>query len=273
MQLAFPRCKSRACVAILVLLAMVDAQAAGLRSEEELLYRGTLSYGTATKEWDDDAVTRDIGCRANNTRFSNYLEYGYSYYHTAYGSISAGYSECGSESRAGLSDLNFGLRGRINQYLNTRSWQLGVTLPLRGREEGRSRIGCGVFGVDAEVSRRDELSPSLSLGYGTTLKLWESPLAHQIGLNVSLGGPFASRSPWSWYAALAGEAPVNDGKADPGASVSDCGTEAKVLRGAVQLRRAFDQGYSASCGLSGTFVGEDISQSRGLYCAFSRLWK
>lgn len=275
MQLAFPCCKSRVCVAILVLLAMVDAQATGLRSEEELLYRGTLSYGTATEEWDDDAVTRDIGCRAHNSRFSNRLEYGYSYYYTLFGDLGLADSRCGGDRRrSGLSDLHLGLRGRIDQYLNTQSWELGATIPLQGRQSGRSRVGCGVFGVDGEVSRKDKLLPWLNLGYGAAIKLWKSPLAHQLGLDVSADGPLGgARSSWSWYTALTGDLPLTDGEADPGATVSDCGTESKVLRATIQVRHVFSPAYSAHCGLSGAIIGEDTSQVRGMYCAFSRLWK
>lgn len=275
MQLAFPRCKTPACVAILVLLAAGSVQAAtGLRSEEELLYRGSLAYSVATKEWDDNAVTRDIGCRAQNSRFSNRLEYGYSYYYTLFGDLGFASSTCGADHKSGVSDLHLGVRGRINPYLNSQSWELGATVPLSGRQAGRSRVGCGVFGVDAEVSRQDKVLPWLTLGYGATVKLWESPLAHQLGLDVSADGPIgAARSSWSWYAALAGDLPLTNGKADPAASVSDCGTESKVVRTTFQVRHVFSPAYSANCGVSVAIIGEDVSQTRGTYCAFSRLWR
>jgi hypothetical protein len=267
----------RACVPALagaLGLFAADAALAGaaLRSEEELLYSVALGHSWATQTWDDHGDTEDIGCRNEYTGLSHYVEYGYSYYYTLFGNVGTARSSCGSEGENGLSDLRLGIRGRVNRYLNTRGWEVVLTAPLSGEQVGTSRIGCGAFGLAGNLDRKDKLVDDyLSVAYGLSLRLWESPLAHEMREEVELSGRITSRLGWS--AGMQHGFPLSDARPDPQGAASDCGTTAQSVKANAALKYAFTNDKSATCGYGHAVWGEETSVGRSAYCAYTYIWR
>lgn len=253
-----------------VLLAGSAHAGSYLHSEGATHYVGTVGYTTATQGWDRDGDTQDLGCRSEYSSFSHYLEHGYSYYHTVFGQTSLAQSRCGDEDKAGLGEVRVGIRGRLNRYLNDRAWEIEATIPSHRDHSGRSRLGCGSFGLGARVARRDRTAQGYAFSREAGLQFWEQPLAHQFVAKVAASGPVASH--WNWTFGLSSELPISDGAIDPDAVFSDCGTEAKVLRGNASVRFGVSPVSSVSCGTAAALWGEDVSRSRGFYCGYSYLW-
>lgn len=245
---------------------------AALRSEEELLYSVAFAQNWATQTWDDHGDLSDIGCRNTYTGMSHYAEYGYSYYYTLFGNLGLAQSKCGSEDETGLSDLRVGLRGRINRYLNTRGWEVVLTLPLSGQQIGKSRLGCGAFGIAGNVDRKDTLiEDRLKLGYGASVRLWEKPLAHEGRTEVELSGPLWRRL--SWSAGVQHSFPLTQVERDPDGAAADCGTNAQSAKYAADLKYALSNDASMACGYNRAFWGEDTSRGQGMFCAYTYIWR
>ena len=245
--------------------------ASGLRSEDERLYAASLGYLAATDEWDNDGDLLPNGCRSEYTGWSNYGEYGFSYYYTGFAKLAVAQSKCGDESRTGFSDLKLGIRGRINLYRNDRAWEIEATIPTRRGEVSGRRLGCGAFGLAGNVDFKEEFVTNQYFEYGASVQLWEEPLAHQFRPHI--GGSGHITKFWSWGLDLIGSLPLGEGEGDPGALLSDCGTEGKSLRGATQLKYKWTDFTSFHCGGSAALWGRDVSRSRGVSCGFTRLWK
>jgi hypothetical protein len=263
---------TRGCALLLAFVAGASHASAYMYSEDVVSYRASLGETTATEAWDVDRDRYDIGCTSRRTALHNQLEYGYSYYYNLFGRLGLTDSDCGPDGHTGLSDLNVGVRGRLNPYMNFRSWELDVTIPLAGREGGRGRVGCGVFGVGAAVDRSDHPSRLLSVGYGAGLKFWEPPLAHRYQLRTHAGGPFVLRSRWSWLLTAVYEAPLNERPVDPAASIDDCGTQSEAVRVSTDIKYRSSRESTVGCGYVTVPWGRDVSRSGGFTCAFTRTW-
>lgn len=245
---------------------------AALRSEEELLYSIALGHNWATQTWDDHGDTQEIGCRNEYTGLSHYLEYGYSYYYTLFGNVGTARSRCADESESGLSDLRLGIRGRLNRYLNTGGWEVVLTAPLSGKQLGTSRIGCGAFGLAGNLDRKDKIvEDRLSIAYGVSLRLWESPLAHEMREEVELSGQITGRL--SWSAGVQHGFPLTQADPDPQGAASDCGTTAQSVKGNAALKYGFTNDQSAECGYGRAVWGEETSRGQSAYCAYTYIWR
>lgn len=255
------------------MLAAGEAGAgASLRSEGELLYAVTASHNWATQRLDDHGDASDIGCRNTYDSLSNYVEYGYSYYYTLMGTLGVAQGKCADEEETGLGDLRLGLRGRINRYLNTRGWEVGVIVPISGEQLGRSRIGCGAFGAWTGVDFKDELvEDHLSVGYGGVINVWERPLAHEGRVDADLSGHITSRL--SWQLEGRHQFPLTDVEAPPAANVVDCGTNAQATKLGTGLKFAIDRDQSVGCGYKRTVWGENTSRSQGFDCSYTYIWR
>lgn len=260
-------------VALGALLAPGLSQAgAGLRSEDSVFYNGTLGYHWATQYWDEQRDKRPIGCRSEYLSFSNYLEYGFSYYRTLYGQLGLARATCGNESEAGLGDLKLGVRGRINRYLNDRAWELEVTIPTRGGGIGRSSVSCGAFEFAANLEREHEDAlPGVNFTYGSSLRLAQAPLVHSLRGKAGASGAFAPR--WRWRFGMEHAVPLTERAATGPTALPDCGTDSHSVRLNAEIKFQQSRWITLGCGAGFTAWGEDTSVTRGVYCGFSRLWE
>lgn len=257
-----------------LLLAAGAAQAgAALRSESEFFYAGTLGRTWATDYWDDDGVRQPIGCESTYDAFSNYAEYGWSYWHTLFAQLGQARARCGAQEDNGLTDLKLGLRGRLNRYRNDRAWELELTVPTQGESVGESNIGCGAWELSAGAEWQHEaVLPGLDAGYGVALRAAEAPLVHSARAKASLSGPLPARLRWRLGADYTRPLTHRDAPG-PDFTLPDCGTDSTVWRGAAELKYRWSPAVTLSCGASRALDGEDASINRGAYCTWSRLWR
>lgn len=244
---------------------------AGLRSSGDTLYSTRLGVITANQAWDEQSTLQDSDCRSVYTSQSNALEHGYTYYNTFYGQFSLARSQCGGEATTGFSDLRVGVRSRLNVYENDGAWELEATIPVSDVNHGERRIGCGEFGLAANVHQRVEVTPSTDLDGSASVQLWGAPLAHQFRASVGIDQKFLRR--WSWSGGVHGSVPLNDGIGGIGDLTSDCGTESKIVRGAADLKYRWSDFLHLGCGVSHALWGESASRTQGMSCGFSYLWK
>jgi len=254
-------------------LAAASHAGSSLRSENHVFYSGTVGYNWATQAWDEDGSRYDTDCRSQYEQFSNYAEWGKSYYHTLYGQLGLARSVCGGDDETGVTDLKAGLRGRINRYLNDRAWELEVTIPTRKGGPGASSVSCGAAELAANVERQhDDVLPWLSVNYGASLRLAESPLEHSLRGKLGASGALAPR--WRWRVAVEQAVPLTDHD-DSAADLSlpDCGTDASSTRGGGEVKFQWVKNVTLGCGATMTFLGEDTRAYRGIYCGYSKLWE
>jgi hypothetical protein len=257
----------------LALAAAGSAHAgSSLRSESQVFYNGTLGYNWATQYWDEGGESHDIDCRSEYRAFSHYGEYGYSYYHTLFGQAGLAESGCGDDGQSGLSDVKLGLRGRVNRYLNDRAWELELTVPTHEGELGSS-VSCGAFELAGNLERQhDDVTPWLSVGYGTSLRLAQAPLVHSMRGKLSASGPIVPRL--KWRLGLEHAWPLTERESpDPTVTLPDCGTDSQTLRAGSEIKFQFTRFIAFGCGAGVTFWGRDATANRGAYCGLSRLWE
>lgn len=259
----------RFCVVLLGVLSGAAHAGSYLRSSDELSYSTSVGYSWATRQWNESRNLESTDCRREYAYNAHYLEYGYSYYHTLFGGALLANSTCGADGNAGFGDLRLGVRGRTDLYRNHRAWELVATIPTeRGGES--PRLDCGAHGLRGALARKDELLPRVSLGSGIGVQLWESPLAHEVDLDVSLSGPLRIGR-LRWGLDLEGAVPLEGGGA-VGADISDCGTRGKRIKTGLSLGASVVKGTFVECGYTRAVWGEDATLSQGFSCGFSRTW-
>lgn len=267
--------RAGAIAAAIALLGAGAAQAgASLRSESHAFYAATLGYNWATQYWDESGDRQDIDCRSVYESFSHYGEYGWSYYHTLFGSVGLAQSECGDGGESGLTDVKAGLRGRINRYLNDRAWEVELTIPTHGGNTvSESSVSCGAFELAGNLERQhDDVTPWLNLSYGTSLRLAQAPLVHSLRGKVGASGPIVPR--WKWRMGLEHALPLTERDSpDPNITLPDCGTDSHTVRAATEIKFQYSKVIGVGCGAGLTFWGEDASANRGVYCGLQRLWE
>lgn len=263
-----------ACAMVLLLHASVVSAGSYLQSEGDLNYSTGLGFITSNKEWDSRAHLQDLGCTSEYAFLSQYLEYGYSYYYTLYGGVNLARSRCGNESTTGFGDIRAGVRGRLDQTRNHRAWELELSIPTSSDETGRTRLGCGVYGLAAGVATKEDVSESLTLGGEARLQFWEAPLSHQYEGKLSAAGPLGSvAKSLNWNVGLSGHAPLESSDQGPGQSISDCGTQGQSVRGSIALGYRVGSGQYFECGHSLGLWGVDTTKRIGFYCGYSHRWK
>jgi hypothetical protein len=240
-----------------------------LRSADELSYSTSAGFTWATRQWDESRNLQSTSCRREYAYSSHYLEYGYSYYYTLFGGALAANSSCGPDSNTGFGDLRLGIRGRTDVYRNHRAWELVAIVPTM-RDSDSPRLDCGAHGLRGALARKDELAPRVSLGSGIGVQLWESPLAHEFDVDLSLSGPLRIGG-LRWGVDLEGAAPLEGGGA-VGADIADCGTRGKRIKAGVSLGATVAPGTYVDCGYTRAVWGEDATLSQGFSCGFSRTW-
>lgn len=255
------------------LLAATAHAGAGLRSESQVYYTGTIGHTWATEYWDESGTRLPIGCESTYDVFSNYAEYGWSYFHTLFAQLGQARARCGDDAAEnGLTDLQLGIRGRLNRYRNDGAWELQLTVPTQRDSIGESRIGCGAWQLSGGAEwQRDEVLPWLDAGWGLALRAAQAPLVHSARAKASLSGPLAGRFRWRLGADYTRPLTSRDAPG-PDLTLPDCGTDSTVWHGAAELKYQWSPAVTLSCGAGRAFDGEDATVNRGWFCSWSRQW-
>lgn len=259
--------------AVAAAIAASAAQAgAGLRSESEVYYSGTVGHTWATEYWDAAGARHAIGCESTYDVFSSYAEYGWSYYHTLFAQLGQARARCGGAAENGLTDLQVGVRGRLDRYRNDGAWELQLTVPTQSDAIGESNIGCGAWQGSAGAEwQRDEVLPWLDAGWGVAVRAAQAPLVHSARAKASLSGPLPAR--WRWRLGADYTRPLTHRDATaPNLTLPDCGTDSTVWHGTAELKYQWSKPVTLSCGAGRAFAGEDATINRGWFCTWSRQW-
>lgn len=264
-----------------------------MRSEGELLNDWRVEYARADKEWDDGGEGRSTSCTQQHTSLMTSLDYGFSYYLTGFGKFGVASTQCEEAAAAatataeparetGPSDLTLGLRGRLNMFANNRSWEVEGYVPSRALG-GASQLGCDAYGGAVRLSARDEIVTGGFLGYGAGYRHWAEPLAPQALATLEYSAPMArlAKDPrWDWGAALNGTWTLQDEEPVAGDTVQqgpgtqlDCGSRARIVRAALDVRYRVGLHKRVGCGISAPVWGRDTRVTYGMSCAYSVLWE
>jgi hypothetical protein len=257
-----------------------------MRSEGELLNDWRVEYSRSDREWDASGDARGTPCAQQHTSLMTSLDYGFSYYLTGFTKLGIASSQCEeaaagpaaeSTRETGPSDFTAGLRGRLNPFANNRSWEVEGYVPSRALG-GRSQLGCDAYGGAVRLSARDEIVPGGFIGYGAGYRHWAEPLAPQALATLEYSAPMnrlAKDPRWDWGASLAGTWTLQEGETvqqDP-ATTLDCGSRARIVRAALDVRYRVGLHSRAGCGISSPVWGRDTRVTYGLSCAYSVLWE
>ncbi len=157
-------------------------------SEGDAISSSALTYYNAKSYWDQDSKLQDTGCTSNNAYLYQSMEYGYSYYRTVFMNTSFASQKCGRDNTSGLSDVQLGIRGRLDDERNGRAWELSVIIPTGYSSTEPQRIGYGRLGVEAgiftsEQSRGfEDVQKTSYMKTGLRLRYWlGAPATQAIG--------------------------------------------------------------------------------------------
>lgn len=268
-------------VPVAVLLCLFGARAdagAWLRSEAESYYSARLEYSTATRYWDRNGDRKDLSCDYQSRKFSNYYEYGLSYYYTVLADLSLERASCNADSTSGLGDLRLGVRGRLDPYRNGRAWEVILILPTGYPTGGNVRLGGGEIGVELGISRRDPLGidqeiefETGAIEYGAGARIWAGDQPVQIF--AYLRGTHLLAPRWTLSAKLEGEFAVNGDETQVAVPSSDRGSDFKFAKLSVEVTHKMTSQWRMTAGASEHIWGENVTHNRGIHVAFSRLWR
>ncbi len=146
------RCRPLLLLFVLLLPWRLQAGDWMLSEGQQTLYT-SLSLSQADSYWDDRRDLQQDDCTSRDWSAGLRYEYGYSYYRTLFASTSFELNKCGDESSAGIPDLKLGMRGRVNPFRNSHTWELALIIPVNGDREDRRKPGIGLFGVEAGLYR------------------------------------------------------------------------------------------------------------------------
>jgi len=268
------------CIALLLGAICGRANAsAWLRSEAESYLTLRAEYSMANQQWDRNGNIEDLGCNLSGRWLSGYYEYGYSYYYTIFGQVSAESRSCGNDRASGVEDVVIGVRGRINPYRNGRAWEVKLFIPSGYSTTSAARIGNGEFGLELAAARRDPLIvdkvtnfKTILIEYGAAIRLWSGPPPEEVLSYVKLTNHLNTL--WTLSFLVNGNFSINDG--DPtGTSVipSEPVAGYKLLKGTLELSRRITPKWRAAVGYSAHLSGERVTRERATYVTLSWLWR
>lgn len=139
-----------ACGVVFALAVSGEALAGSwLRSEGEYRYSASLDYATADRYFTADGSRRDrTDCETRDFYLHQGMEYGYSYYHTLFGKFTVEQASCGEENSTKVSDLELGVRSRLDPFRNGLAWEAILILPTASDNGDPARLGQGRFGIE-----------------------------------------------------------------------------------------------------------------------------
>ena len=163
-------------------------------SEGQNMYTTGLTYSTANEWFNQNRNRVPQGCTSKDYSWGHSYTYGYSYYTNFFANTALANQSCGAGGKtAGIGDVQLGIRGRLDNTRNGRTWELAVSIPTGYDSQKINRLGYGKFGLWAGVAIStqntgwEESMPSYG-EFGTGINYWFGSPATQ----------WKSYAKWSW---------------------------------------------------------------------------
>ena len=257
-----------------------------MRNEGETAYSANLKYSTSDKYWDQFGNSLPKGCTNDSQGLYQSLEYGYSYRYTLFGGIGLDNNHCaGQGNSSGFGDLSLGMRGRIDQALNGKAWEVKAIIPTGYDNQVPMRLGYGRFGLQAGVYFGDQFEDynsdpykpgavyieNSSWQYGAHLTVWEGPPADQLGGYIKYG----NRVSQDWKISAALEADLSLGHGTPEPIIGQAWFRNPwhdVLIAKLDFAHDIGDGWSVSVVPEMNVWGRNISQSTAISVGLHKLW-
>ncbi len=172
-----------------------SAQASAfMLSEGQNMYTTGFTYSSGTDWFNANRDRVPQGCTSSDLSWNNSYTYGYSYYYNFFASASLANQSCGvGPKTAGFGDVQVGVRGRLDNTRNGRTWELALNIPTGYDNQKINRLGYGKLGLWAGVA------------FSTQSTGWEAKIPTYwefgTGFNYWFGAPATqskSYLKWSW---------------------------------------------------------------------------
>ena len=125
-----------------------SSASAYMLSEGMHRYTTGLQYSTADEWFNQQRDRVPQACRSEDFNWHHQYTYGYSYYFNFFAAAALGNYSCGVHAKvAGLGDVKLGIRGRLDQNRNGRTWELAALIPTGYNGQKINRLGYGQFGL------------------------------------------------------------------------------------------------------------------------------
>ena len=250
-----------------------------LSEGQQSLY-SSLSLSRADSYWDDRRDLQRDDCTSRDWRADLHYEYGYSYYRTLFAATSFERDACGDQRSVGIPDVKLGMRGRVDPFRNSYSWELALIVPVNGDRVDRRKPGIGLFGIEAGLFRtyRDDPyeKPFTVLtrgiwGWGLGVTLWGEGAGHELWGELNwrrrLNRDWRFKSWLSGRYALAGD---RVGADDIFSSRKSIDYDELTLGG--RFTRRLSRGTSLGLSLEQALWGRNTSQDTSLQLELYRSW-
>lgn len=174
------------------------ASTAFMLSEGEHQYSTGLTYATAKDVFDLNRNRIPKGCTSHDMFWHHSYTYGYSYDFNFFVNGAIAHQSCNPPAGQiktinGVGDIQLGIRGRLDELRNGRTWELAVSVPTGYDNQKINRLGFGRVGFWGGVA------------WSTQNTGWEAsmPSYYEFGTGIQFwfGSPATqSRSylKWSW---------------------------------------------------------------------------
>ena len=244
-----------------------------------------LNLGLGSSFWDGDGQRRSGGC-SNNSLPVGY-EYGYSYYRTIYANTSLGSKNCSDKKSVGLSNIELGVRGRLDPYRNGSTWEIALLLPIN-KNHSAFDSQTGSFGLKAGIGYNfsDDPYETFLLGGDTSrwavamgIKTWQAHIPNELWGNLNYDKRLSSSDwykqsgGWSFNAQLDGKhsfGKVNSAIANP--FVVDAHDSYSLLTGTAKLTHALSDVSYINGGIALDLAGRNIHSGSSLFIGYNYQW-
>lgn len=228
-------------------------------------------FSSSRTYWDRNGKVKSQGCTSHN--YSTHVSYerGLSYDHTFLAKMGYKVTECGGGRAEGFTDIEIGLRGRLNPYRNGRSWEARLIIPTGYDRRSSRRIGYGRFGLDLAVARGDTYGSHDYIEYQAGFRFYEGPPAHQFRAHVQRGWPLRKGETARANVRLQGILSFGNGE-EEGISFVDHSRlpEFDVVKISGEIKSEVDDDWTIAAGMSMNLLGRNTGRSGGFHLTFSR---
>lgn len=286
-------------VLALLMLPAMTCQAAWMRQEGEI----GASIGVTVSdigEFFDRAGNRVRNTCGGALDMPMQVEYGASYYRTYYASTSLSAYNCGLGQVSGLTDVELGMRGRMNLTTSDHIWELAAIIPNYVDPMGAARQPKD-FGVKFGLHSSNRIDPYQSfmagdpssllgqsnvISYGAGVKMWVGHIPNELSGYMGWAHTLFN-SAWKediggWYFSARLDGSTSFGKEHnfnpgpgifPTTGVRDVHDHYSLVTGHVGLSHSLTEHSSVQFSLKHGLWGRNMGSPSGVYVGYSKVWR
>lgn len=247
-----------------------------MRSSDEHYLEAQVVSSSATQYWDVSGHTIAYGCSLSDQNLSGKYEYGYSYYYTLISGLSIDSRECGGQRETRFESASVGIRGRLDDYANGKSWQIRLLYQNSYSSTNPLKAATSHAGFEAGLARSDHFWFSDQVGtyqhsvqYGTSIRIWSGGTAPQWYGHVKY--TYTPVAEWMFSTALDAS-----WQFDPGSTFTQSNnvfSDARLLKGTLMVSRKLSDEWWINGGIMKNLWGQSVSQLTGVFIYVSRTWQ